>query len=658
MGTRTCSPDTNSSNAQTATKLGYHRDFAPIKVAIESIDANGSIHFTAKGSTTDYVTTWKIPDVWAACPTTVDSGGGGLPTAGSEGILYVGVPVWNQLDSNARQYSPGLKWPEELSQRWESQSKLPGIDVGRSRPPEELAFDTLGFALTDGLLFNSLPLSSSYHELEIAVDRVHIAARVPGQTGRLEFELLETDAPAQVLDLDPIYTTLLVRNASTGKYEPVKMQILSALMHGQDPRTQISAQIDLLDPTLSDAFQTIDFHGGTKVKPRLSQRGFARFGHGWHPASPDQDDTTRSRVVTFIARPAKGVSPIPPDGDNAIEQIRKAIEPYVGIREVSSLAEIARELSELEFKPETVQFIGHGAPGSLSLGYFWDPSKYTDDDGGPFYLLDSNPYAYGLLMSFVSAPTTVLLAGCNITSSTQPSPMIADGRALVSDLYAMWSCDVLAADDFVGPSDFDRGVFIGSRQGFVGNAWTHLGTPRPPLPPAGKQDEPAAPAPKFTDLTIVSAPALGSLNRVFRERIADAPGNLLDGYISPVDPGPILAMNEISLQGKLDGEDVQLHLICDSQLLKVVSAGSPPRVRYFARGTAFARKTGSGPSARTHVLATLRENQLRRLSAGPSKPDGAGDAAGNGAPGKTAGALASTSRPLSNGQSSGPQPSV
>ncbi|HEY0484413.1 MAG TPA: hypothetical protein VGD37_43130, partial [Kofleriaceae bacterium] len=606
----------------------------------------------------------KLPDIWGACPTMVDVAANGLPAPGSEGVLYVGSSIWGALDSSARLYSPGLKWPQELGQRWDRQREALGPDAQRRMRPEDLAFDTLGFSISDARPFRSLPTSPAYHDLAISVDRLRIIARVPGQDGLLEFELFEDGAPPQVLDLSTIYSTLLVRDPGTGQYQPVRMQILHAKLHGIEPQKKISACLDVLDPRLSDAFQVLDFRKGGNVVLKLSQRGFALFGRGWHPisaAARSDPEIDNSRVVTFLARPADGVSSIPPDGDNAIELIRQVIEPYVGIREVSSLAEIARDLSELEFVPDTIQIIGHGAPGTLSLGYFWNPAKYTDDDGGPFYLLDSNPYAYGVLMPHIAPPTTVLLAGCFITSD-QPSPWIADGRALVSDLHAMWGCDVLAGDDRVGPQSFRDGVFVGSRQGYVGNDWKQL--PGSAASPAVTMIAVGRPGtgspPKLTDLTIIAAPALGSLNRVFLERTGSLPSNLFDDYAEEVELGPLLAMNEISFRGRLGETEVQLHVICDGRFLKVVTGGDPLRVRYFRKAPPMFPTPPSqhvASAAQAHVLARLRENQLRRLGTVSPGSRAPGNAPGGDACTQSATPPTASPRPMTNGQPSGSPPS-
>jgi len=681
MGTITCTHDVNRANAKSACGLGYRRDFAPVEVAIEGINADGTVHFTAKGSKANYTTTWKLPDIWALCPTTVETEASGLPAVGAEGILYLGAKVWDTLDADAKKYSPRLKWPQELSQRWDLQRERPDAEALRDSPAD-LAFDTLGFPRLQPS--RSLPVSASYRDLKISVDRVRIVARLPGKPTTFEFQLFERGAPEQVLALGPVYITLAVRDSATGKFEATRMQLLEVHVHGKEPEHGTPAEIDLLDPLVSNAFQVVDFTAGHDVTLKLSQKGFTAFGEGWPPnpqhgpvAGPD-----RSRVVTFLARPAPGVDPTPPDGDNAIEVIRDAISPFVAVREVASLLEIVHHLRRLEFQPEVIQIIGHGSPGMLSLGYFWD-SKYTDGDWGPFYLLDSNPYAYGVLMYDVKPPTRVLLAGCDLTAD-RASPMIADGRALVTDLHAMWGCDVLAADDLVGPENFESGMFVGSMRGYVGEEWKALpGKPVPvelvdragPLDPGGAAQPDGGdgagqlprPAPAFTDVVITSAPALGHANKVFLERTGQLPEHALDRYSVEVKIASILALREISFLGKIDGAAAEMHLMCNATLLQVIIPDHRSQVRYFRPGAEVARTLRGTPRRpiedvplRSLVFGQLIDNQLSRATVAPSQPSapaGTDETAhedSTAADCKPAASSAQATRPTTNGRSAAP----
>lgn len=289
------------------------------------------------------------------------------------------------------------------------------------------------------------------------------------------------------------------------------------------------------------------------------------------------------RVVTFLAKPRDGVPRTPPDGNTAIDDLRRVLidVPSHQLFEVASLLDIVLHLGDLRdkgIKPQRIQIAGHGTEGLLALGYYWD-NKYTDDDNGPFYLLDSNPYAYGIMQAFIEPPTRVVLIGCFV-GSCEPSPMVARGCELIYDLHAMWGCDVLAADDFVGPENFNDGLFVGSAQGYVRGVWRRSPGLAAPAPRPIAIDPQWPAAPKFTNVRITGAPALGAAPRSFAPGI---PVNV-DHYAREVRLGHLTAMNEVSLEGELDGVPAQLYLICNSRFLKAVlpSAAPTPRFRYFA----------------------------------------------------------------------------
>jgi Domain of unknown function (DUF4347) len=298
------------------------------------------------------------------------------------------------------------------------------------------------------------------------------------------------------------------------------------------------------------------------------------------------------------------------DGNMAIESITTllATTPHAAPIPVASLVDIARHLNDLEDREiDTIQIIGHGAPGMLALGYYWD-SRYTDDDSGPFYLLDSNPYAYGVLQEAVKPSTRVILVGCNVGSNV-PSPMIARGSSLIFDLHAMWGCDVLAADVNIGPSSFADGRYVGSAQGYVRGRWrkspVRAGTGVVPTPVDGK-------LPDFTGVVITRVPALGMSGELnprgaFGDRSSATPmqiggtvmsKDLIAQYSEEVkfldaaggsgskDGYELLAMNEVSFECSTSSRSVAAHLICDSQFLKVDMHDNEQRkVRYFRRPT-------------------------------------------------------------------------
>lgn len=276
MTTRNCTIEQNSDSAKKAKQAGFKESFAPVMIAIESIESD-IVHFTAKGSRDDVTTHWRVPELWPDCPTLFVPTNG-FPTVGDESISYLGETTWNKLAPAAQKLSPGLKWPERMGLRWAAFSH----DELARKTPLELAFETLGFDATlREQSFEKLPLSPAYKPLPLSVTSVRIQAAVK-PSGTVYAELLEADAPRQVLDLRKVYTTLQIKNPETGKYAPVRLQVLRADLHGRNPRNKREATIDLLDPTLADAYQLADLTA-TPVTVRLSQKGFSKFAEGWHP---------------------------------------------------------------------------------------------------------------------------------------------------------------------------------------------------------------------------------------------------------------------------------------------------------------------------------------------------------------------------------------
>ncbi|HET7505851.1 MAG TPA: hypothetical protein VFK02_32755 [Kofleriaceae bacterium] len=303
-----------------------------------------------------------------------------------------------------------------------------------------------------------------------------------------------------------------------------------------------------------------------------------------------------TKLITYLACPADAAAEKqgPLDGNLALEafdelftsSVKNDPKKETRYERTASLLAIARSLSKLRHRPEVIQIVGHGAPGMLALGYYWD-SKYTDTDQGPFYLLDSNPYAYGILEPFVRPPTRVILAGCNV-GSNHSSRLVARGSSLIFDLHAMWGCDVLAADGLVGPENFAAdGRYIGSAQGYVSGRWVHAhGHEAPRF--ATKQVRKF----QFRNVALKEIPALGAtpgrtiLPKIDTSAITD-PAN---GYARELDvdstttpKAVLLAMNEVSFTGVDElGHAVDLHLICNGQYLKVVKRhGNGSKFRLF-----------------------------------------------------------------------------
>jgi hypothetical protein len=307
----------------------------------------------------------------------------------------------------------------------------------------------------------------------------------------------------------------------------------------------------------------------------------------------------KTKLITFLACPAdhEAAQNGPLDGNLAVAEFDKLFTASVKndakketrYERAASLLAIARSLSKLPEPPEVIQIVGHGAPGMLALGYYWD-SKYTDNDQGPFYLLDSNPYAYGILERFVRSPTRVILVGCNV-GSNHNSRLVARGSSLIFDLHAMWGCDVLAADDLVGPENFSEdGRYNGSAQGYISGRWVRAhgrGVPRFTTK-EGREFS-------FRKVTLKAIPALGgTLSKANIPAIdTSAITHPDNGYCRELDiesikslKSTLLAMNEVSFTGVDElGDKVDLHLICGAQYLKVVKRNNAgTKFRLFTTG--------------------------------------------------------------------------
>jgi hypothetical protein len=162
---------------------------------------------------------------------------------------------------------------------------------------------------------------------------------------------------------------------------------------------------------------------------------------------------------------------------------------------------------------------------------------------------------------------------------------------LIFDLHAMWGCDVLAADDLVGPENFsDDGRYIGSAQGYVSGRWVRAhGRAVPRF--TTKQGRKFS----FNKVALKAIPALGgTLSRANIPAIdTSAITHPSNGYCRELDiestkslKSTLLAMNEVSFSGVDEvGDNVDLHLICNAQYLKVVKRNNDgTKFRLFTTG--------------------------------------------------------------------------
>jgi hypothetical protein len=111
MAERTCSFQTNTENAQKCRDKNGQRLYGPVWVEIYNVDAaSDTVVFLAKGCDTGihkYAISWKGHEMWAPCPSSLDSPDNGYPAVEQQGFLYledqyitrnriafVGTPKW------------------------------------------------------------------------------------------------------------------------------------------------------------------------------------------------------------------------------------------------------------------------------------------------------------------------------------------------------------------------------------------------------------------------------------------------------------------------------------------------------------------------------------------------------------------------------------
>lgn len=170
------------------------------------------------------------------------------------------------------------------------------------------------------------------------------------------------------------------------------------------------------------------------------------------------------RTLTVVAAPPNDGNTYPEDPN--VEDILEVLRPFESDTyriartwSVSHLAKVLRNDLKAQDPPDIVQIIGHGRPGILFLAASWTHSLHGEKGT---YVLDGNPYDYGVLDKCVRAPTHVYLLGCEVGTMTKTSE-VADGTTLLFDLCRMWGCKVSAPEDLVMPGDFKEGVY--SRRG-------------------------------------------------------------------------------------------------------------------------------------------------------------------------------------------------
>lgn len=269
-------------------------------------------------------------------------------------------------------------------------------------------------------------------------------------------------------------------------------------------------------------------------------------------------------ILSIIACPPKGFNPESSDGNQAIKRISEMMteranestpDLHLIVKRAAYVSDIAVALDELRDEgkiPSLIQIIGHGSRGRLQLGQYWTGKEVGEANRRA--VLDSSPASYGVLMERISAPTKVLLLGCNVGGDA-PSGFIASGRALLFDLEDLTGADVYAADDTVSPDDFDdRFFYKGSLVTSTGKAANPMVVVRAPASVNTSLSISTAPA-LLAPVSLKCAPALGIEGKGACGALTSEAKEFFAAY-RRCDPQPVglLAMTELELD--LDGGGV------------------------------------------------------------------------------------------------------
>jgi hypothetical protein len=169
-------------------------------------------------------------------------------------------------------------------------------------------------------------------------------------------------------------------------------------------------------------------------------------------------ESAQPEIVTVVACPPPDISGATEYAfiDAALDTLNRNRPASHRILRAASIRDLDVELSKLLAPPFRgqirLQIVGHSLSGILSLGACWrqDPAI----DTYPFYVLDTNPAALGLLAKYIGKISEIMLVGCNIGSAASFGYAI-NGRTLTYTLAELLRCKVRGADDIVSPDEFD-----------------------------------------------------------------------------------------------------------------------------------------------------------------------------------------------------------
>lgn len=165
--------------------------------------------------------------------------------------------------------------------------------------------------------------------------------------------------------------------------------------------------------------------------------------------------------VTVLAGPPERPTRDPGPDDFVNAALTQIQDRSRRLLRASSVLELDLALAKLfEEKPNrriSLQLVGHGASGLLHLGAPWlsEGDFFDNAFRYPFYVLDTNPAALGLLSQYAGRLADVMLVACEVGAES-PHGYGINGRTLTYTLAELLRCPVRGADDVVAPDEFDQ----------------------------------------------------------------------------------------------------------------------------------------------------------------------------------------------------------
>jgi len=309
----------------------------------------------------------------------------------------------------------------------------------------------------------------------------------------------------------------------------------------------------------------------------------------------------KSTVITILAEPPPGWNgpPLNDDGNQAIDQAEKYVLPKADVQMRASVTDsyagpaghgLRDRFEHIEYLntsgpaplgPCIIQIIGHGRPGQLGLGYYWN-NLYQGKPDSEFYSLDGNPRAYWQLGIWeLPSECEIWLLGCNV-GQTSYYDAAGDGSALLYDLSHLLQRPVKgAATEIHVPADFEDGLYMG------------------PLLQADKPQENAAilradlasspdglplavSPPRVTAVTGIAT--LATHPETSRKLHIPAADLGLSFPLEVANPGPILPLPDLEVDVTFDGRaEMPGQIYGNGRFLRVKPAPGHGPMRTFAR---------------------------------------------------------------------------